>query len=159
MPDHVEAFTNDVSEFSTTGDGYSLTIHGNLKFAGTVLAAEKVSVRVNFKGVRPPPPPAMYAILDTASPSVLKLPVDWPVIKVPVLSRSIYRLLCFRLSPQEAGSLLDSSQIIVASIQSFQPCDFPIKNVTAGVLSATILTAGKHTGTEHKESTMSLLYR
>ena len=42
----------DVSELSTTGDGYRLAIHGNLKFAGTVLAAEKVSVRVNFKGLR-----------------------------------------------------------------------------------------------------------
>jgi hypothetical protein len=36
-----------------TGDGYRLAIHSNLKFAGTVLAAEMVSARVShFKRVR-----------------------------------------------------------------------------------------------------------
>ena len=41
-------------------------------------------------------------VLDTASPSVLELPEGWPATKVPVLSRSIYRLKCsVRLATQQ----------------------------------------------------------
>jgi hypothetical protein len=43
------------------------------------------------------------AVLDTAPPSVLKLPVGWLATKVPALSWSLYRLLSIRQStPYEA---------------------------------------------------------
>jgi hypothetical protein len=47
------------------------------------------------------------ALLETASPPVLKLklPVDWPATKVPALSRSIYRLQCFRQSIPTGGRM------------------------------------------------------
>jgi hypothetical protein len=82
-PNHIEAFPKDVSELSTAAaaaaaaatNGYRLSIHGNLEFAGTVSAADPVSVSAgHFKGVYAPS--EMYAVLDTAPPSVLKLPVD-----------------------------------------------------------------------------------
>jgi hypothetical protein len=109
-PDHVEALPNDVSKLFATADGSRLAIHGTLKFAGTVLAAHPVSVRVShLKGGHSatlgaeaarglardqsistiPESPARFrgrviilafehnAVLDTAPPSVLELPVDW----------------------------------------------------------------------------------
>jgi hypothetical protein len=50
-------------------------------------------------------PMAMYAVLDTAPPSLLKLLVDWIAIKVPALSRGIYVSQSFSVSllPQEVG--------------------------------------------------------
>jgi hypothetical protein len=52
-PDHVEAFSNDVSKLPAAADGYRLAIHGSLESTGTVLAADPVFVRVSrFKGVR-----------------------------------------------------------------------------------------------------------
>jgi hypothetical protein len=56
--DHIEAFPKDVSKLPTAAtatatDCYRLSIHGNLEFAGTVAAADPVSVRgSHFKGVR-----------------------------------------------------------------------------------------------------------
>jgi hypothetical protein len=44
-------------------------------------------------------PSVMYALLDTAPRSVLKLPMDWPVVKVPC------RLLCFRQSITTGGRI------------------------------------------------------
>jgi hypothetical protein len=50
---HVEASSNDVSKLSAGADRYRLAIHCSLESAGTVLAADPVSVRVSrFKGVR-----------------------------------------------------------------------------------------------------------
>jgi hypothetical protein len=60
-------------------------------------------------------------VLETAPPSVLKLPVKWPAIKIPVLSGvSIVPSVPVSLRPQEVGGPLDSSQI-VASIKSLVP--------------------------------------
>lgn len=44
-----------MSKLSAAADDYRLAIHGNLKFAGTVLVADPVYVLVShFKYVRPP---------------------------------------------------------------------------------------------------------
>jgi hypothetical protein len=52
-PDHVEAFSINVSKLSAATDGYRLAIHGSLESAGTALTADPVSVCVSrFKGVR-----------------------------------------------------------------------------------------------------------
>jgi hypothetical protein len=77
----------------------------------------------------------MYAVLDTAPPSVLKLPVDvdWPATNVPALSRSIYRLQCS----------LQSTQLENRRLRAF-----PIENKTTGVALVTIFTAARHTGTQ-----------
>jgi hypothetical protein len=40
----------------------------------------------------------MYAVLDTAPPSPLKLLVDWTAIKVPALSWGIYVSQSFSVS-------------------------------------------------------------
>jgi hypothetical protein len=119
----VDGGANDVSKLSTAVDGSRLAIHGNLEFAGTVLAADPVSVRVShFKDVRSlgnvrslghsaalgaeaarrlasdqstsavPESPVRFrgkviildfdhnAVLETAPPLVLELPVDWPAL-------------------------------------------------------------------------------
>jgi hypothetical protein len=73
-------------------------IHGNLKFAGTILAADTVSVRVShFKGVR-----SLGDVRSLGHSAALGAEathaMDWPVIKVPALSRGIYRLQCSRQS-------------------------------------------------------------
>jgi hypothetical protein len=47
----------------------------------------------------------MYAVLDTAPPSVLKLPVGYPATKVSALSWSIYRLPCSRQSVPAGGRM------------------------------------------------------
>jgi hypothetical protein len=52
VPDHVEAFSIDVSKLSAAADGYRLAIHGSLESAGTVLAADPVSVRVSRFNVK-----------------------------------------------------------------------------------------------------------
>jgi hypothetical protein len=102
----------------------------------------------------------MYAVLDTAPPSALKLPVDWPVTQSksaipesPACFRWKVIILDFdhnavlpSVPPYETGWLLDSSQI-VASIQSFRPRAFPIENGTAGVAMATIFAAARQTDT------------
>jgi hypothetical protein len=47
------SFSNDVSKLPAAADGYRLAIHGSLESAGTVLAADSVTVCVScFKGVR-----------------------------------------------------------------------------------------------------------
>jgi hypothetical protein len=52
-PDNEKDFPNHASKLSAATDGYRLAIHGNLEFAGTVLAAYPVSVRVSqFISVR-----------------------------------------------------------------------------------------------------------
>jgi hypothetical protein len=57
-----------------------LAIHGSLELAGTESAADPVIVRVcHFKGLRSL---GHVRSLDTAPPSLLKLPVDWAAIKV-----------------------------------------------------------------------------
>ena len=53
-------------------------------------------------------PSAVYAVLDTAPPSILKLPVDWTAIKVAALSQREYlplQTFSVSLEPQEAGRM------------------------------------------------------
>jgi hypothetical protein len=81
--DHV-----DVSRTTSQNspDGYRLVIESNPELAGTVLTADPVSVRVSrLKEVYAPS--AMYAASET--PSVLKLPVDWPATEGLALSRRV----------------------------------------------------------------------
>jgi hypothetical protein len=84
------------------------------------------------------------AVLHIAPPSVLKLPGEWPAIKVLVTESLSSPVFPTSLPPQEAGWLLASSQNI-ASIQSFRPRAFPIESGTAGVTLATILATTRYT--------------
>jgi hypothetical protein len=55
-PDHVDDFPNDVSKLSVVAVGSRLAIHGNLVFAGTVLAAAAIGTASGLiYGLRPIP--------------------------------------------------------------------------------------------------------
>jgi hypothetical protein len=148
-----------------------LTIHGNLEFAGTVLAADRVSARVgHLEGVRslgdvrslghssilgaggPPSDNSASAILEspahfhgkvildcdhnvvleTTPPSVLKLPVDWPVTKVSALSRITHRL-------QYSGQSAPTGHRMATRQLASRRIDLALENGTAGVALAVIV--------------------
>jgi hypothetical protein len=48
VPYRAGAFPNDVSKLSAASDGYQLAIRGSLELAGTLLAADPVSVRAGL---------------------------------------------------------------------------------------------------------------
>ena len=76
-PDHVKALLSNVLKLSDAADGYQLAIRSNREFSGNVLYT----------------PSTMYAVLDPAPSSVLKLAVDWSAIKVSALYRRVQSVL------------------------------------------------------------------
>jgi hypothetical protein len=83
-------------------------------------------------------------VLGTAPLSVLKLPMDWLVTKVPALS-SIYRLKC---SGQSAptGRRMATRQLANRRIDPVLPTScFPDRKWVSGVVLTTIFTAVSHT--------------
>jgi hypothetical protein len=103
-------------------------------------------------------PSAMYAVLDTAPPSTLKIPMDWSATKVPALSRSIYRQFSLKMATRQlvnrridpvlsAGNTrVDAGKVAPAHHSNLHA--FPIENWTSGATLANILTTtASHTGT------------
>jgi hypothetical protein len=94
--EHVKAFPGDILTIFAAADGYRLAIRGNIESMAPYwqqIPSPYVSVisKVNV-------PSATSTILDTVPPSVLKLTVDWPAIRVPVRSRSVRSMYAGRSS-------------------------------------------------------------